>query len=77
MGFGIAYIFYSNRSSMVINLQGLDKYESNHTDDGQTNGRTRTEIRTENIYKFVRSNVVTHGVTEHQTIMTWVIIDTF
>ena len=25
------YIFYSNRSSMVINLWGLDKYNSKHT----------------------------------------------
>ena len=30
---------YSNKSSMVINLRGLDKYESNHTDDGQTDGK--------------------------------------
>ena len=29
---------------MVINLLGLDKYESNHTDDGQTDGKTRTEV---------------------------------
>ena len=36
------YIYDSNRSSMVINLLGLDKYESNHTDDGQTYGKTRT-----------------------------------
>ena len=38
---------------MVINLQGLDKYDSNHTDDGQTDGEKRTEVRTGKIYKFV------------------------
>ena len=27
MGFGVIYIYYSNRLSMVINLQGLGKYE--------------------------------------------------
>ena len=47
------YIYYSNRSSMVINLRGLDKYESNHTGDGQTDGKTRTEVRTGNIYELV------------------------
>ena len=30
------YIYYSNRSSMVINLWGLDKYYNNHTGDGKT-----------------------------------------
>ena len=55
---------------MVINLRGLDKYESNHTSDGQTDGQPRTEVRTGKIYEFVRSNVVTRGVTERQTIMT-------
>ena len=40
MGFGLAYIFYSNQSSMVINLRGVDKYESNNTGDGQTDGPT-------------------------------------
>ena len=48
------YIYVSNRSSMVINLRGLYKYESNHTSDGQTNGQTRTEVRTGKIYEFVR-----------------------
>ena len=47
---------------MVINLRGLDKYESNHTGDGQTNGQTRTEVRTGKIYEFVRLNVMTPGV---------------
>ena len=56
------YIFDSNRSSMVMNLRGLDKYESNHTGDGQTDGQTRTEVRTINIYEFIRSNVMTPGV---------------
>ena len=31
---------------MVINLRGLDKYESNHTGDGQTGRKTGTEVRT-------------------------------
>ena len=71
------YIFDSNRSSMVINLRGLDKYESNHTGDGKTDGQTRTDVRTKNIYELVRSNVMTPGVTEHRTLMPRVIIDTF
>ena len=62
---------------MVINLQGLDKYESNHTGDRQTDGQTITKIRTGKIYKSVRSNVITHGVTERRTLMTQVITDTF
>ena len=52
------YIFYSNRPSMVINLRGLDKYQSNHTGDGQTDGETRTEVRTGKIYEFVRSIIM-------------------
>ena len=52
------YIFYSNRPSMVINLRGLDKYQSNHTGDGQTDGETRTEVRTGKIYEFVRSTIM-------------------
>ena len=36
--FGITYIFYSNLLSMVINLQGIDKIDSNNTGDGQTHG---------------------------------------
>ena len=36
--------------SMVISFRGLDKYESNHTGDGQTDGQTRTKVRTGNIY---------------------------
>ena len=52
------YICYSNGSSMVINLQGLDKYESNNTGDGQTDGETRMEVRTVNIYEFVRSTIM-------------------
>ena len=39
---------------MVINFEGLDKYESNHTGDGQKDGQTRMEVRMGNIYKFVR-----------------------
>ena len=62
---------------MVINLKGLDKYESNNTGDVQTDGQTRTEVCTGKIYKFVRSNVVTCGLTERRTLMTRVIIDTF
>ena len=41
----------------------VDKYESNHTGDGQTDGQTRTD-------EFVRSNVMTPGVTERKTLMT-------
>ena len=48
---------------MVIILWVLDKYESNNTGDGQTDGQTRTEVRTGKIYEFVRSNVMTPGVT--------------
>ena len=55
---------------MVINLRGLDKYESNHIGDGKTEGKTRTEVSTEKIYKFIQSNDVTHGVTECQILMT-------
>ena len=62
---------------MVINLWRLDKYESNHTGDGQTDGQTRTGVCTGKIYKILRSNVVTCGVTELRTLMTGVIIDTF
>ena len=39
-----SFFQYSNKSSMVINLRGLDKYESNHTNDGQTDRKTRTEV---------------------------------
>ena len=31
----------------------LDKYEINHAGDGQTDGQTRTEVCTRNIYEFV------------------------
>ena len=55
---------------MVINFRELDKYEINHTIDGQTDERKITEVRTGNIYEFVRSNVVTHGVTERWTLIT-------
>ena len=77
-GFGACVcIFYSNRSSMVINLRGLDKCASDHTGNGQTDDQTRMEVRTVNIYKCVRSNAVTRGVTERRTYMSWVIIDMF
>ena len=66
------YIFYSNRSSIVINLRGLDKYDSNHTGDGQTDGQTITGVCTGKIYEFAQSNVMTPDVTERQTLMTWV-----
>ena len=53
-GFGnCIYIFYSNRLSMVINLRILDKYASNNTGDGQTDGQTRTEVHTRKIYELV------------------------
>ena len=57
---------------MVINLRELDKYESNRTGDGQTYVQTRMEVRTGNIYEFVRSNVMSPGVTERRTLMTQV-----
>ena len=47
---------------MIINLRGLNKYKINHTGDGQTDGQTRTEVRTINIYEFIRSNGMTPGV---------------
>ena len=50
MGFGIAYIFYSNRSYMVINLWGLDKREINHTGDGQADRKIRMDVSTVNIF---------------------------
>ena len=48
-----------------------DKYESNHTGDGQTDGQTRTELRTSTgkLYEFVRSTVMTFGVTERRISM--------
>ena len=56
---------------MVINLRGLDKYESNHKGDGKTDKQTITEVYTTvKIYESVRSNVMTHGVTERRTLMT-------
>ena len=53
---------------MVINLRGLDKYESDHTGNGQTDGQTITEVRTGKIYEFVRLNVVNRGVTKLRTL---------
>ena len=57
---------------MVINLRGLDRYESNHTGDGKTDRQTRMGGHMVKIYKFVQLNVVTYGVTERWTLMTWV-----
>ena len=51
MVFGIAYIYYSNLSYMVINLWGIDEYESNRTGDGQTDGQTRTRVHMGKIYE--------------------------
>ena len=65
------YIFYSNRSYMIINFRGLDKYDSNRTGDRQTDGQTITEVRKGKIYEFVRSNVMTPGVTEFRKLITW------
>ena len=48
----------------------VDKYESNHIGDGQTEGQTRTDVRTGKIYEFLQSNVMTPGVTERRTLMT-------
>ena len=53
------------------------KYESSNTGDGKMYGQTRTEVRTGKIYGFARSNFMAYGVTERQTLMTRVIIDTF
>ena len=53
----------------------LDKYESNHAVDGQTDGQKIIEIRTGKIYEFVRSNVVTRDVIERWKLMTRFIID--
>ena len=58
-------------------IRTVNKYESNHTGDGQTNGQTRTEVRTGKIFEFVRKNVEIRGITERRTLMTQVIIDTF
>ena len=55
----------------------VNKYESNHTGDGKTDGRTRTEVHTGKIHEFVRSNVVTRGLMERRTLISGVIIDTF
>ena len=48
----------------------VDKYESNHTGDGQTDGQTRIGVRTGKIYAFVRLIVMTPAVTERRTLMT-------
>ena len=71
IGFGACiYIFYSNQSFMVINFWGLDKYESNHTGDIQTDGQTRTEVCTGKLHEFLKSNAVTSGITERRILMT-------
>ena len=54
-----------------------DKYESNHTGEGQTDRQTITEVISVKIYEFVQLNVVNSGVKKRPTIMTQVIIDTF
>ena len=54
----------------------LDKYGSNNSGDGKKDGPTITEVSTGNIYELIRSNIVTRGVTEFQTFMTRVIIET-
>ena len=43
------YIYDSNQSYMVINFQGLDKYESNDTGDGKKDEKTRMEVCKGNI----------------------------
>ena len=58
-------------------LLTIDKFQSNHTGDGQTEGKTRTEVLTVKIYEFLRSNVMTPGATELQALMLQVIINTF
>ena len=63
----ISIFLFKKRSQT---LRELDKYESNHTCDGQTDGQTRTEVRMGKIYEFLRSNIMTTGVTERRTLMT-------
>ena len=60
----------SCQDALYYILKNIDKYESNHTGDVQTDGQTRTEVRTGKIYEFVRSNVMTPGVTKRRTLMT-------
>ena len=48
----------------------IDKYESNHTGDGQTEGQTITEVCTGKIYALLGSNVTNPGVTDGQTLTT-------
>ena len=55
---------------MAINLRVPDKYEINHTCDRQMERQTIPEVHTGKIYKFVRSDVVTRGVTERRILMT-------
>ena len=57
---------------MVINLRGIDKYDSNNVGDRQTYNQTITKVCTGEIYEYVRSNGVTHGVMERWTLMIWV-----
>ena len=57
---------------MVINFQGIDKYESNHIGDGKMYGKTRTEVRTGKIYEFLQLTVMNPGVTVRWELLTWV-----
>ena len=62
---------------MVINFLGLDKFESNHTGDGHKYEQTMMEVRTGNMYEFLRSNIMNPGGTERRELMPRFIIDTF
>ena len=65
----IFYIFMMLFDDPFV-LVVLDKYESNNTGDGQTYYQTITEVCTGEIYEFVWSDVVNHGVTQRRTLMT-------
>ena len=55
------YIFYSNQSSLVVNLRGLDKYGSKHT-GSHTNmqakiGGMYKQIRTDGLYIYEKAKI--------------------
>ena len=50
MGFGLEYIFfYSNRSSMVVDLRGLDKYGIKHI-----GSQTNIQVKIGGMYEQIR-----------------------
>ena len=56
------YIFYSNWSSRVVNLRGLDKYGSKHigrrTNRQANIGGTYGQMRTDVVYRREGTNIV-------------------